>query len=91
MGDFLEEFVKSRDKAFINFVETDNLTECRKHFKKYGQIMPRRERIAKAGIYKAVQYCTNIPEEIKVKAMVKCLELGFSPFVKPIERTENDE
>lgn len=39
----------------------------------------------KAGIYKAVQYCENIPQEVKIKAMQKCLELGFSPLIKPFD------
>ena len=84
---FAKNFAESRDKAFINFIETGDLTECRKHFEKYGQVMPKNERIAKAGIYKAVQYCTNIPDEIKQKAAIECLKLGFNPFIKP-ERTE---
>lgn len=86
--DEMKQFAKSRDKAFINFVETGDLTECRKHFEKYGQVMPKNERIAKAGIYKAVQYCTEIPEEIKGKAAVECLKLGFNPFINPIKKEE---
>ena len=43
--------------------------------------MPKDKKVFAAGIYKAVQQCTNIPQEIKDKAFTKCLELGFSPLI----------
>lgn len=36
----------------------------------------------KAGIYKMAQYCTDIPDNVKDQAMIKCLELGFNPFIE---------
>ena len=27
--------------------------------------------------------CTNIPDDIKVKAAMKCMKLGFVPFIQP--------
>ena len=80
--DVLNEFVKERDNAFINFVETGNMEMVDAYCKKYGVSMPEDSKVKQAGIYKAVQACTNIPEEVKNKAMVKCMELGFNPFMK---------
>ena len=80
--DVLNEFVKERDSAFINFVETGSMEMVDAYCKKYGISMPEDSKVKQAGIYKAVQACINIPEEIKNKAMVKCMELGFNPFMK---------
>lgn len=32
-------------------------------------------------MYKAVQECTHIPANIKERALVKCVALGFNPFI----------
>ena len=47
-----------------------------KHFKKFGMDVPPKEKetIAKAGVYKAVQECTNIPIEVKAEAARKAAE-----------------
>ena len=76
----IAEFVKSRDEAFVSFVKTDDLTKFYAHCKKYGQELPKDEMVIKAGILKAVQECTDISEEIKIKAAMKCIKLGFFPF-----------
>lgn len=39
----------------------------------------------KAGIYKAVQECTDISDGIKAIAAKKCIELGFFPFIREWE------
>ena len=70
-----------RDKAFIAFVKDDDLKPWLKLCKKYGITRPASATVERVGIYKAVQYCTNIPEYIKVLAMTKCLEMGFNPFI----------
>lgn len=75
------EFAKERDAAFSDFVLTDDPEKVRRYCEKYGVPMPEDKKIFAAGIYKAVQYCTNIPEDIKVLAMQKCLEIGFNPFI----------
>ena len=77
----MKRFVRDRDEAFIDFVETGSTVKVRKYCRKYGVDMPKDEKVFAAGIYKAVQQCTNIPQEIKEKAFVKCLELGFSPMI----------
>lgn len=41
-----------------------------------------------AGIYKAVQEVTNISDEVKVKAAMKCMKLGFVPFMRHYEPEE---
>ena len=74
-------FIHERDSAFIDFVETGSTAKVRKYCRKYGVQMPKDKKVFAAGIYKAVQECTNIPQKIKEKAFVKCLELGFSPMI----------
>ena len=39
------------------------------------------------------QYCTDIPDDVKNEAMVKCLELGFNPFIEEfgIPDTEKEQ
>ena len=41
-----------------------------------------------AGIYKAVQEVTTMPDDIKVKAAMKCMKLGFTPFMSPLGQWE---
>ena len=83
-------FAEERDKAFVKAVVDDDWEAVRKHAKKYGVIVPKKRNVMKAGVYKAVQYCTNISEDVKVLAMQKCVQLGFSPFINPYEE-ESEE
>lgn len=79
----LSEFVKSRDAAFTAFVMEDDWDAVLRHMARYGQSIPSwmKEEIAKVGVLKSVQACTRIPDEVKHKAAVKCVEMGFTPFV----------
>lgn len=74
-------YAKERDAAFIEFVKNDNIVPWLKFCKKYGVPRPASWKVERAGIYKAVQYCTNIPEDVKALAMQKCMEMGFNPFI----------
>lgn len=78
----MNDIAKERDKAFIAAVLIDDWEPVKRYCKKYGEQLPEDERIMKAGIYKAVQYCTNIPDDIKNEAAVKCVKLGFAPFIR---------
>lgn len=80
-GEMMDTFVKDRDTAFTDFVMTGSTKKVRAYCKKYGMPIPKNNKVFAAGIYKAVQQCTNIPEEVKEKAFMKCLELGFSPLM----------
>ena len=84
-------FAEERDKAFIDAVVNDKWDKVRKYAKKYGMPVPKKRNVMKAGVYKAVQYCTNIPEDVKVLAMQKCLQLGFTPLIKPYEERSDKE
>lgn len=84
-------FAEERDKAFIDAVVNDNWDAVRKYSKKYGIPIPNKRNVMKAGVYKAVQYCTNIPEDVKVLAMQKCMKLGFTPLIKPYEPQERED
>ena len=85
MGDkYLKKFAKSRDAAFTAFVMNDDWDALMKHLKKYGAEPPKSMKIevVKAGIYKAVQECTNIPAEVKAEAARKCCLMGFRPTMR---------
>lgn len=84
-------FAEERDKAFIDAVVNDKWDKVRKYSKKYGVPVPKKRNVMKAGVYKAVQYCTNIPEDVKNLAFTKCLKLGFSPLIKPYEPQESED
>lgn len=77
----MTKFVKDRHKAFADVLYNDSLKELKKYSKKYGMEMPKNEKIAKAGVLKAIQECTDFTEEEKADAMFKCIELGFKPFM----------
>ena len=78
----IEKFVKERNAAFIDFVQTGNELKVWKYCKKYGVPIPKDKGVFAAGIYKAVQECTGIPIEVKELAMLKCIEIGFHPFMR---------
>lgn len=75
-----ERFIKDRDTAFTKAVMDDDWSAVHKYMKKYGIQKPSSRKVLKGAIYKAVQECTNIPEDVKAAAAVKCLKLGMSPF-----------
>lgn len=81
-------FTEERDKTLIEAVVNDNWDGVRAFMEKYG-MSASSDTVMKAGMYKAVQYCTNIPEDVKTLAMQKCLEMGFNPFIKGV-RTHDD-
>ena len=84
-------FAEERDKAFIDAVVNDKWDKVRKYSKKYGVPVPKQSNVMKTGVYKAVQYCTNIPEDVKVMAAQKCLQLGFSPLIMPYDTQESSD
>ena len=79
MMDYMREFIKDRREAFIDCIENDSLDKVYAYMKKYGEYTPPDEKIMFAGIYKAAQEITDIPQEIKDKARAKCIALGFKP------------
>ena len=89
--DKFAKFVQDRHKAFADVLYNDSLKELRKYCKKYGIPMQKNNEIAKAGVYKAIQYCTDFTDEEKDMALVKCLELGFSPLIDWRERRANEK
>ena len=84
-------FTEERDKAFTDAVVNDNWDGVRAFSEKY-RMSASSDTVMKAGVYKAVQYCTNIPEDVKILAIEKCVEMGFNPFIGPIgEGSENHD
>lgn len=84
MGIDVKQVVKDRDEAFIAFVLNDDWEPVKQYCATYGIAMPDNPDVMAAGIYKAVQAVTTIPNDIKVKAAIKCMQLGFEPFVAPV-------
>ena len=80
-------FVEERDKTITDAVVDDNWDGVRAYMKKY-RIPASDDTVMKVGIYKAAQYCTSIPEDVKTIAMQKCVKMGFSPFIRPIAGRE---
>lgn len=77
----LARMIQERDAALIVAVRDDNFKLVKAYCKKYGVPIPTDEDVMKAGIYKAVQECIDIPESVKVMAMEKCIGLGFQPTI----------
>ncbi len=86
----INDFLNDRKAAFTKAVMNGDWKALRKYCKKYGIPVPKQKNVMKAGCYKAVQGCTDIPEEVKRVAFKKCLELGFSPWINP-EHTGDPE
>lgn len=78
----MRNFVKDRDEAFTEAVVNDNWAEVKSYSKRFGIPLPKNQKVMKAGVFKAVQYCTSIPEDVKMLAMQKCLEMGFNPYIE---------
>ena len=72
-------FYKERNQIFSDFVVTDNLSNVYLFCEIYHIPIPADEAVLKAGVYKAVQECTDIPEDIKAMAREKYMALGFKP------------
>lgn len=87
----IEKFVKERDEAFIDFVRTDSTKKITKYCKKHGVKIPKDRNVFAAGIYKAVQECMDIPDDVKVLAMQKCMKIGFNPFMAPYDMRKATE
>lgn len=83
----IKQFVKDRDAAFKAFVLQDDVEAVRQYCMEYGIVMPVDPKVMAAGVYKAVQHITTMPDDIKEKAAWKALNLGFSPFIMPKEDT----
>lgn len=85
MGVDMKSFLDDRNKAMIAFVENDDWGAIRDYCISYGVDMPLNPDVMAAGVYKAVQEVTDIPKDIKVKAAIKCMKMGFEPFMRPYE------
>lgn len=83
-----EQFVKDRNAAFATFVLNDDWGPVKEYCTNYGITMPDNPDVMAAGIYKAVQEVKDIPDEVKVKAAIKCMKLGFTSFMRPFEMKE---
>lgn len=84
MMNMIKKLAKERDEAFTDFVVTGNMDKVKAYCRKYGVRMPEDEEVFAVGIYKAVQDCINISQEVKETAYKKCLELGFHPYIRQI-------
>lgn len=88
MGFDMKQFVKDRDSAFIAFVMNDEWEPVREYCNTYGVQMLDNPDVMAAGIYKAVQEVRGMPDDVKRTAAIKCMKLGFTPFMAPFEIKE---
>ena len=81
---YVRAFVRARNKAFTEAVLHDDWEGVKDYMKRWNPEadIPENENVMKAGIYKAVQYCTDISEEVKSIAFQKCIEIGFYPGIR---------
>lgn len=89
MGVDIKGFVEARNKAMTAFVLNDDWEPIKEYCNTYGIEMPDNPDVMAAGIYKAVQEIPTMPNEVKDTAMIKCLHLGFTPFIRPYEPKED--
>ena len=75
----IKAFADERNQIFSDFVVTDDLSNVYLFCQIYHIPIPADEAVLKAGVYKAVQECTDIPKDIKAMAREKCMALGFKP------------
>ena len=76
----MKEFVKERDRAFIEYIKTGNKKKLIAYFEKYHIPYPNKEKVLKIAVYKAALQCTNIPEDIKDIARNRLAAMGCSFF-----------
>lgn len=81
----LSVYAERRNAALIHFVKTGDDSKYRAVCRTYNMPIPRSEDVFHAGMYKAVRYCTDIPEDIKKQAWDKCIALGFVPYIPEYE------
>jgi len=75
----IRQFCRERDKAFIDAVTKDDWEGLKSYARRWGVPIPSDKDVMKAGIYKAVQECDSIPQDVKSEARSKCVALGFRP------------
>ncbi len=84
----MKEFIADRDNAMAAFVMSDDWEPVLAYCDKYEISLPEDSKVMAAGIYKAVQEITTMPEDVKKTAAIKCMKLGFTPFMTPPEIKE---
>lgn len=72
-------FIEERDLAFTDVVLKGDFKRLWAYCDKYYINMPRNEELAKISVYKAIQECGGIADEVKEKARKECIEAGFNP------------
>jgi len=82
MIELVTKYTKERDKAFENVVLHDDLLGLHEFCIKWRIPMPEKENVQRAAVYKAVQECPSISEEVKQLAREKCIALGFVTTIK---------
>ena len=81
MGFDAKQLVRDRDAAFTAFVMEDDWYAILQYCATYNVLTPDNPDVLAAGVYKAVQVIRNMPDAVKVRAAVKAVELGFSPYM----------
>ncbi len=74
-------YARDRDIAFMAFVGDGDFAYIDALTEKYALGPIPHTDVGAASVYKAVQECSNIPESVKTRAFIKCVETGFLPFM----------
>lgn len=73
----IRRFVQERDEAFRRFVMQDDFDAIKRYCARWCVPFAKDERIMKGAVYKAVQECTDLSDEVKALAREKCHALGL--------------
>lgn len=75
----LKAYARERDRVFTDFVRSGDIEPVRAFCTMHRMPFPDDDRAFRCAIFKAVQYCTDIPAAVKQLAAEKCRELGMDP------------
>lgn len=81
MSKAIRDYASERDAAFAAFVDDGNFSHIDSLIDKWGGKRIPHDDVGRAAVYKAVQECVGISEEVKTRAFLKCIDLGFLPWI----------
>lgn len=80
-SDAKQRYAQLRDAALTEVIRTGREDAMLALCRQFGVEYPQSRRARYAGYYKMAQYCTNLPDEIREKALIQCIRMGFQPWI----------
>lgn len=77
----VHDYAIDRDNAFVAFVGDGDFSHIDALCDKWGLVRLPHTDTGAAAVYKAVQECTGISDNVKATAFAKCVEIGFMPWL----------